>query len=296
MQHDRIPAASLHKIDWELVGPAMKRIPFARRKWLTKHASANCRVGETLVKWGIQIDSDCPRCGEPESTTHVLTCQAASAKEQWNKSIGILRKWMKKQTTLPQLQDKIIENLSQWRNGEPLSYPDEGHIWPHIHQATYDQTEIGWGIMLEGCISRHWKEVQEEYYIWLDRRNTGRRWAELLIVKLVDVAWDMWEHRNHVRHAFDNPRLRKAVNALDHVLLEELRHGRGNLPESLWPNLDTTEEQLLGRTNNYKQAWLRAIEAGRKYALANREGIDPGDIGYAPEREALRRWMLTGRY
>ena len=42
------------------------------------------------------------------------------------------------------------------------------------------------------------KEVQDEYYIWLDRRNTGRRWAELLIVKLIDIAWDMWEHRNHV--------------------------------------------------------------------------------------------------
>ena len=106
----------------------------------------------------------------------------------------------------------------------------------------------------------------------------------------------MWEHRNHVRHAFDNPRLRKAVNALDQALLEELQRGRGNLPESLWPNLDTTEEQLLGHTNNYKQAWLRAIEAGRKYTLANRDGIDPEDVGYAPEREALQRWMLTGRY
>jgi hypothetical protein len=203
---------------------------------------------------------------------------------------------MKKQTTLPQLQTVVITNLTHWRNSEPLFHPDTGHQWPHIHQAIHDQDNIGWGIMLEGCISKHWREVQEEYYVWLDRRNTGRRWAELLIVKLIDVAWDMWEHRNHVRHAFDNPRLRKAVSALDQALLAELRRGRGNLPESLWPNLDTTEETLIKRTNKYKQAWLRAIEAGRKYALAKRDGIDPEDVGYEPEQQALRKWILTGQY
>ncbi len=115
-------------------------------------------------------------------------------------------------------------------------------------------------------------------------------------MKLIDVAWDMWEHRNHVRHAFDNPRLRKAVSALNQALLAELQRGRGNLPESLWPNLDTTEETLIKHTSKYKQAWLRAIEAGQKYALAKRDGIDPEDVGYEPEQQALRKWILTGRY
>jgi hypothetical protein len=121
-------------------------------------------------------------------------------------------------------------------------------------------------------------------------------WAELLIVKLLDVAWDMWDHRNHTQHAPDNPRLRKATNALDTALLEELRKGRGLLPEPLWPNLDTTEDALLSHTKQYKIAWLRAIEAGRRYALARHAGTDPADIGYEPEREALRKWILTGRY
>jgi hypothetical protein len=200
-----------------------------------------------------------------------------------------------KTKTLPQLQDALLTNLSHWREGEPTYYP-QGHQWPHINQAIHDQESIGWGIMLEGCLSQHWKAVQEEYFVWLERRNTGRRWAELLIAKLIDVAWDMWEHRNHVQHAPDNPRRLKALSALDQALLEELEQGRGLLPETLWHHLDTSEEDLLNRTPNFKKSWLRTIEVGRRYAIAALEGEDPPDIGYEPEREALRKWMQTGRY
>ena len=123
VRHGRIPEDAVRLIDWELVGPAMKRLQVSRRKWLTKHASANCGVGETLVKWGILIDPDCPRCGEPETTTRVLRCGAPEAKEQWAKSTTKLKQWMSKMKTLPQLQDTILENLSHWRDGEPISYP-----------------------------------------------------------------------------------------------------------------------------------------------------------------------------
>jgi hypothetical protein len=202
---------------------------------------------------------------------------------------------MKKLTALPQLRSAILVNLERWRENEPIFYP-EGHRWPHVRSAIDDQARIGWGLMLEGCLSRHWKEVQEEYYSWLDRRNTGRRWTELLIVKLVEVAWDMWDHRNHSQHAPDNPRRQKALTALDQAVLEELQRGRGILPEPLWHHLDTSEEDLQARQEGYKKSWLWTIEAGRRYAIARTEGQDPIDIGYEPEREALRKWIRTGRY
>jgi hypothetical protein len=295
IRHGRIQPEAMLQIDWALVGPAMRRMTFPRRKWLTKHVSANCGVGETLVQWGVLIDADCPRCGESESTEHVIRCPSPSAKEQWKKSLTKLEKWMKKLTALPQLRSAILVNLERWRENEPIFYP-EGHRWPHVRSAIDDQARIGWGLMLEGCLSRHWKEVQEEYYSWLDRRNTGRRWTELLIVKLVEVAWDMWDHRNHSQHAPDNPRRQKALTALDQAVLEELQRGRGILPEPLWHHLDTSEEDLQARQEGYKKSWLRTIEAGRRYAIARTEGQDPIDIGYEPEREALRKWILTGRY
>ncbi len=96
------------------------------------HEVANCGVGETLVKWGIQIDLECRRCGAPETTTHVLQCQADGAKEQWMTSTDKLWKWMRKLTTLPGLQDVIITNLSHWREDRPVHYPQGGHQWPHV--------------------------------------------------------------------------------------------------------------------------------------------------------------------
>ena len=106
----------------------------------------------------------------------------------------------------------------------------------------------------------------------------------------------MLDHRNHVQHAPDNPRKQKALSALDQAVLEELQQGRGVLPESFWHHLDTSEEALLDRMEGYKKSWLRTIEAGRRYAIAQQEGTDLTDVGYEPEREALHKWMKTGRY
>jgi hypothetical protein len=95
----------------------------------------------------------------------ILQCRAQSTKEQWAKSTDKLKKWMEKMTTLPQLQATRCNynkpfQLAQWRT---ILHSQEGHQWPHVHAAILDQETIGWGIMLEGCLSQqHWKAVQEE--------------------------------------------------------------------------------------------------------------------------------------
>jgi hypothetical protein len=62
VQNDRIPEDALQWIDRELLSPTIKCMQFSRRKWVTKHVLANCRMGETLVKWAIQIDLDYQQC------------------------------------------------------------------------------------------------------------------------------------------------------------------------------------------------------------------------------------------
>jgi hypothetical protein len=48
-------------------------------------------------------------------------------------------------------------------------------------------------------IAIEWAGVQEAHFIWLSCRNTGKRWATSLIVKLWEVAWDLWDHRNQIK-------------------------------------------------------------------------------------------------
>jgi len=76
VRHNRISEPAKDLVDWETCSTGMRALKPGRRRWITKHASANCRVGTTLLTWKYQDDDHCPRCGRSESTTHVLTCTA----------------------------------------------------------------------------------------------------------------------------------------------------------------------------------------------------------------------------
>jgi hypothetical protein len=43
---------------------------------------------------------------------------------------------------------------------------------------------------------QEWEAKQAEYYLWLKKKNTGRRWTITLIKKMWEISWDMWQHRN----------------------------------------------------------------------------------------------------
>jgi hypothetical protein len=70
---------------------------------------------------------------------------------------------------------------------------------PGLLQAINARDRIGWLPFLEGCIAVELAGVQDAHFLWLGRRNTGKRWAASLVVKLWEVAWDLWDHRNQVK-------------------------------------------------------------------------------------------------
>ena len=59
IKHKRISASAVSKVDWKVLKKTMKKLRPGRRRWVTKHASDNCGVGVTLVKWGCQVDPMC---------------------------------------------------------------------------------------------------------------------------------------------------------------------------------------------------------------------------------------------
>jgi hypothetical protein len=60
-----------------------------------------------------------------------------------------------------------------------------------------------------GRIALKWSDSQQHHIESLRKKNNGRRWAVSVIQKALDVAWDMWEQRNDVKH--DTPHPRKAA-------------------------------------------------------------------------------------
>jgi hypothetical protein len=66
------------------------------------------------------------------------------------------------------------------------------------------QDRTGWDRLVVGRVSKGWKEIQQEYYVELGKRNTGERWVRLLIHKLWKTAWYQWDHRNDALHRQEN--------------------------------------------------------------------------------------------
>jgi hypothetical protein len=105
---------------------------------------------------------------------------------------------MEDQETHPTIQEVVCNYLTAWRTDQP--FPPCSSHFPGVQAALNSQAAVGWQVFLEGCRVADWAEIQQRYYSWLGRRRTGRRWISMLIRKLWDVAWDLWEHRNGYAH------------------------------------------------------------------------------------------------
>ena len=93
-------------------------------------------------------------------------------------------------------------------------------------KALHEQDIIGWHAFLEGRLSTKWALTQHQHFLSLSKRNTGLRWTSLLIRKLLDVAWDQWEHRCGQAHRQDtNAHSLQISKAVD----DTLRTGPGRL-------------------------------------------------------------------
>jgi len=112
VRHKRFPLEAKETIDWKACSEGMPALKPSHPRWITKHASAYCDVGTTLVKWMHQDDDKCPRCNASEDTAHVLRCQAEGANEVWSESMAKLTTYLVESRTHPDLQQALLENLS----------------------------------------------------------------------------------------------------------------------------------------------------------------------------------------
>jgi hypothetical protein len=169
-----------------------------RRHWIAKHASGPCAVGTMMVHRKEQPTPDCPRCGDSKNARHVWLCQEPAVFFVWDLLMSSFSSWLESVCTAPEIIFWIIHRLTEWRSSEPhyTARSDLPGLLEAIHAA---QDRLGWLAFFEGCIPFKWADVQEAHFIWLGRRNTGKRWATSPIVKLWEIAWGIWDHRNQIK-------------------------------------------------------------------------------------------------
>jgi hypothetical protein len=143
-----------------------------------------------------------------------------------------------------------------------------------------------------GRPSTRWSEVQQRYYEWLQRKNTGKAWTQALIKKIWAVLWDMWDHRNKVRTSSITPAKLRATEALNHQIELQFDLGKEGLSHKDHHRLSESCAHVFMYDSEHKSQWLSSIELARGL-FYNRHEFEASSIGR--QREFMESWMHRNR-
>jgi hypothetical protein len=203
--HGRFPACYARRIDWDVCYAALKRLPLGRQRWVAKHTSGFCSVGTKMVKWKEQPTADCPRCGQSENARHVWLCPDPDVYFVWALLMSSSIDWLTSIHTATEITYWIIQRLTEWRSQDPFSIANTE--LPGLLQAIDAQDRMGWLAFFEGCIAVEWAGVQQAHFLWLGRRNTGKRWATSLVCQAVgDCVGPLGSSQSDQAQQGDGPR------------------------------------------------------------------------------------------
>ena len=257
-------------IDWQATAKCMKTLPPRRQLHSTKLASTFVAVRRRQQLRNQASTDSCPRCrveslpDQTESVQHLLSCPSTSSKALWANSLTSLEEWMIFNQTDPILRQMILHGLQSWLqlpSTPPTLDPPYVQIWD-------DQQEVGWQSLLEGRMVVGWASRQDDFFRSREysHTRTGLRWLTSLLLQLMNIAWDQWEHRNGILH---HATLGARHQELLQLVQQEFATGPGSYPalERLFaPSLT----RISTRTATQLEQWITIVNAHRSQPPPNR--------------------------
>ena len=146
-----------------------------------------------------------------------------------------------------------MTNLEQWANENTTSSNSE-------EKFTTEQEKLGWDRMLDGWLTRGWRDHQEKIWKHAKSRKSSLRWTAALIQKLWDVSWDMWEHRNKELFAGTPIQQQITHSCVNDQIKELYARGAQQLPGDALKFLRQLLEMVLQYSLASKQIWLDAVQ------------------------------------
>ena len=174
----------------------------------------------------------------------------------------------------------ICWHLQHWRHPgttAPLTPP-----LPDQFRAVFvAQDELGWEAFLFGFWVQQWEAVQKAYLVSLNSKVPVKRWATSIILKLWDVAWDMWDQRNQFLHDKD---FGLTVVALNQDIQSLFHAGEESVPLDERALFCTSLQDLLASPVTNRQLWVLRVKAAVARAARSRP-----EFYY--ERTIMRSWL-----
>jgi hypothetical protein len=182
-------------------------------------------------------------------------------REVWDEKIDGLEAWLEESDTAPTIRHCIVASL---RSGSPLVRFEDNSAGI-ARQAAQDQDFIGWHNMLEGRISKLWRQGQRAHYLENRSSRSADRWAQGLVSNLLEITHSMWIRRNEVVHErHENGLLRAEAEELEERVRHEFEQGIESLHDNDKWLLEQGVDHILSLPGHDQQNWLAEILLARE--------------------------------
>jgi hypothetical protein len=268
----RLTDASSLEVDWSSLSRAMKALPAYLQRWIVKHTVGMCGVGKFRLLWKMDTKGACPRCSECplEDHLHIPRCTGPTATAEWDKRHKALRTWMTAHHTSPEIEWFIYTYLKTIRS--PIRGVPSVRIWSShpalLRRAIASQAIIGPQGLLEGLLSKEWRQLQQLHFQSQGSRKSAHLWASRLVQQLIALGRYMWEDRNRIFHSEDNLQYSSRKREVDISIREQYSMGTRDLPPTIRRMLTEPLPDVLRRPLESREHWLRLVS--RERALLRR--------------------------
>ena len=114
---------------------------------------------------------------------------------------------------------------------------------------------------------------------------------EAIIRKLWDVAWDMWDHRNHVYHSQTQPQWTDAITNLEKVIHQQFEVAENELSARYSHMFDRSAARIVDSPLDYRLAWLENVASARLHHHRRQKH----ELNLSHVYDALRRDFGLGK-
>jgi hypothetical protein len=135
-----------------------------------------------------------------------------------------------------------------------------------------DQDVIGWRRFMEGMICKRMQEIQRTYHIRKGSRVSLERWAQGLILKLLEAIHGQWIYRNiQIHHMVAGMHATLRKESIQREIEEQMERGKtGLLEEDHWM-MEVKLGDMENTSGEQEEYWLLAIRATRVAATIDRQ-------------------------
>ena len=237
--------------------------------------------------WQLWSHDRCPKCDDvKDGWYHILRCNGKEGRKRWEASMSKLTAELDEIETDPWISKFLPEIITKWRDfPDPYTFNTGSTSHPVFHE----QSMIGWGNLVTGQIAPGWREIQNRYIKAHNTKIDLERWTHAFVRKLWQVAWDVWDYRNHILHESITKQHERENTQLIYQIKREIETG---LPTQGLHHFRgvVSLEKLQKLPTCAKQQWLESVRIFRLNTTNNTNA----NRNTTPERSSrgiMQRWL-----